>query len=223
MVCTLKSKVLSLVHQKCSSLAHTCTLTTHTHTPTPSPTHMYNTHPYTHTHTHTCTPSLHTCTLTHTHTHSGTTRSPQNGERQGVDYDFVSVEAFKQMEKNGELLESGVYENNYYGTPKPPGDPSSSTSFPAYSRSPASSGYSKEGLLPSDSLSPSTIPQGATGHTAGATGGSVAPPPHIIPKNPGPLPPNWEIAYTENNEKYFIELVLLCVCVSVTEERQACI
>ena len=162
-----------------------------------------------HTLTYTC---VHLHTHTHLHTLPGTTRSPQNGERQGVDYDFVSVEAFKQMEKNGELLESGVYENNYYGTPKPPGDPSSGTSFPAYSRSPASSGYSKEGLLPSDSLSPSTIPQGATGHTAGATGGSVAPPPHIIPKNPGPLPANWEIAYTENNEKYFIELVLLCVC-----------
>ena len=68
MVCALKSKVLSLVHQKYSSLAHTCTLITHTHTPTPSPTHMYNTHPYIPTHTH-AHPHLHMCTLTHTHTH----------------------------------------------------------------------------------------------------------------------------------------------------------
>eukprot|EP00731_Ephydatia_muelleri_P003212 Em0001g3212a len=34
---------------------------------------------------------------------------------------------------------------------------------------------------------------------------SQAQPP--IPRNLGPLPPNWEIAYTENNEKYFIEQV----------------
>ena len=131
-----------------------------------------------------------------------------------MDYNFISVEEFKQKEKNGELLESGVYESNYYGTPKPPADPPSSSNIPAqtYSRSPASSGYTKEGLLPSASLS---MPEEATGHSAGATGGGLTGPPAIVPKNPGPLPPNWEIAYTENNEKYFIELVVLCVCVCV--------
>ena len=46
----------------------------------------------------------------------GTTRQPKEGERQGIDYNFVSVEEFKRTEKNGELLESGVYESNYYGT-----------------------------------------------------------------------------------------------------------
>ena len=71
-----------------------------------------------------------------------TTRKPREDERDGADYNFVSVEHFKKMDKNGELLESGIYENNYYGTPKPPGDPPSQNLLPTYSRSAASSGYS---------------------------------------------------------------------------------
>lgn len=146
--------------------------------------------------------STHTCTFTQ---HTGTTRKPQGGERQGIDYNFISAEEFKRMEKRGELLESGVYEGNYYGTPKPPADPSSSSSFPAYTRSPASSGYSKEGLIPSDSLSPPSRPHVGGNHAATMAVGGGLPFPTMIPKNLGPLPPNWEIAYTENNEKYFIE------------------
>ena len=110
------------------------------------------------------------------------------------------------MEKNGELLESGLYQSNHYGTPKPPGDPSSSANFPAYSRSSVNSGYSKEAMLPSNSLSP---PPGAPGsHGSGGRGGGGGA--GGFPRMPsskllGPLPKNWEIAYTENNEKYFIE------------------
>lgn len=122
-----------------------------------------------------------------------TTRPPHPGERHGVDYNFITVDEFKRMEKSGELLESGVYEGNYYGTPRPPADPPSSDSFPAYSRSPASLGYSKEGVIPT------SAPPGEVGSWRGAA------PPVNIPKNLGPLPANWEIAYTENNEKYFID------------------
>ena len=52
------------------------------------------------------------------------------------------------MDKNGELLESGTYENNYYGTPKPPTDPSSQLVYSAYSRSSANFGYSPRDPLP---------------------------------------------------------------------------
>ena len=129
----------------------------------------------------------------------GTTRNAQPGERHGIDYNFIPVEEFKRMEKSGELLESGVYEGNYYGTPRPPADPPSTSNFPAYSRSPASLGYSKEGMIPSNSLSSSAV------DGWGGGGGGPGAPPANIPKNLGPLPANWEIAYTENNEKYFIE------------------
>ena len=105
------------------------------------------------------------------------------------------------MEKAGELLESGQYQGNLYGTPKPPGDPSSTANFPTYARSSANSGYSKEGVLPSNSLSPPPGPVGASGGRGNVGGYPRLP----SSKNLGPLPKNWEIAYTENNEKYFIE------------------
>ncbi|XP_013871762.1 membrane-associated guanylate kinase, WW and PDZ domain-containing protein 1, partial [Austrofundulus limnaeus] len=52
-----------------------------------------------------------------------TTRSPRDGEVPGVDYNFLSVEDFLQLEESGTLLEIGTYEGNYYGTPKPPKQP----------------------------------------------------------------------------------------------------
>ena len=66
-------------------------------------------------------------------------------------------------------------------------------------RSDPASGYSKEGLLETqDSLtSPAHLPP-YQGSGAAATFSSET------PKALGPLPSNWEIAYTENNEKYFI-------------------
>ena len=96
--------------------------------------------PATHTHTY-----IHTCIHTYTtHMHSplftlyilsltGTTRGPQEGERQGVDYNFISIESFQRMEKNGDLLESGTFQGNFYGTPRPQPNPQA-TSGPTYSR-----------------------------------------------------------------------------------------
>lgn len=50
---------------------------------------------------------------------SVTTRSPRKGEEDGKDYYFVSVNKFRGMEENGELLEwEQVYDNIYYGTLK---------------------------------------------------------------------------------------------------------
>lgn len=40
----------------------------------------------------------------------GTTRQPKEGEVPGVDYNFVTVERFMELEKSGALLESGTYE-----------------------------------------------------------------------------------------------------------------
>ncbi|XP_056280375.1 membrane-associated guanylate kinase, WW and PDZ domain-containing protein 2a isoform X3 [Pseudoliparis swirei] len=53
-----------------------------------------------------------------------TTRQPKEGEVPGVDYNFVTIERFMELEKSGALLESGTYEDNFYGTPKPPAEPS---------------------------------------------------------------------------------------------------
>ncbi|EKK20724.1 Guanylate kinase [Fructilactobacillus florum 8D] len=48
---------------------------------------------------------------------SMTTRTPRSGEQNGVDYYFVSKQAFEEHIKNGEMLEYAKYVDNYYGTP----------------------------------------------------------------------------------------------------------
>ncbi|GAK46927.1 guanylate kinase [Secundilactobacillus oryzae JCM 18671] len=48
---------------------------------------------------------------------SMTTRSPREGERDGIDYFFVSKEQFEDNIQNGKMLEYAKYVYNYYGTP----------------------------------------------------------------------------------------------------------
>lgn len=49
---------------------------------------------------------------------SATTRKPRPGEKDGVDYFYVTTEKFKQMIEADELIEYAQYVENYYGTPK---------------------------------------------------------------------------------------------------------
>lgn len=47
-----------------------------------------------------------------------TTRPMRNGEKDGVDYHFVSQDEFKAMVANGEMLEYAEVFGNFYGTPR---------------------------------------------------------------------------------------------------------
>ena len=47
---------------------------------------------------------------------STTTRAPREGEKDGVDYLFVSKEEFEEDIKNGQFLEWAEVHGNYYGT-----------------------------------------------------------------------------------------------------------
>lgn len=49
---------------------------------------------------------------------SATTRKPRPTEINGENYFFLSEEKFKQMDEDGEFLESAFVHSNYYGTPK---------------------------------------------------------------------------------------------------------
>jgi len=49
---------------------------------------------------------------------SVTTRSPRNGEVEGVDYQFIQEAEFQQMVDNDELLEYATVHGHHYGTPK---------------------------------------------------------------------------------------------------------
>lgn len=51
---------------------------------------------------------------------SATTRQPREGDRDGVDYYFLSEEEFLSKVEKGEFLEYASVHGNYYGTPKPP-------------------------------------------------------------------------------------------------------
>ncbi|MBZ0187562.1 MAG: guanylate kinase [Candidatus Obscuribacterales bacterium] len=49
---------------------------------------------------------------------SVTTRAIRDGEQEGVDYFFRSVEQFQSMVENGEFLESAQFAGHFYGTPE---------------------------------------------------------------------------------------------------------
>ena len=49
---------------------------------------------------------------------SATTRSPREGEKNGVEYFFRTKEEFEKMIAKDELIEYARYVDNYYGTPK---------------------------------------------------------------------------------------------------------
>ena len=48
---------------------------------------------------------------------SATTRPPRAGERQGLDYHFISLEEFHRRVAAGEFIESARVHGNFYGTP----------------------------------------------------------------------------------------------------------
>ena len=51
---------------------------------------------------------------------SATTRAPRPGEVDGQDYCFLTVDAFKRMVTEGEMLEHAHVFGNFYGSPKGP-------------------------------------------------------------------------------------------------------
>nr|XP_022295952.1 membrane-associated guanylate kinase, WW and PDZ domain-containing protein 3-like isoform X10 [Crassostrea virginica] len=134
-----------------------------------------------------------------------TTRQPRPGEVNGVDYTFLSIDEFNQLERSGCLLESGLYDGNHYGTPKPPSEPKG----PALRRS-----TSMGTALP-------TPGDGKRRRNRSNTeGGSARTSPlpfqydgerkksmekMQIDSSLGPLPQHWEKAFTEEGIPYFID------------------
>lgn len=64
-----------------------------------------------------CT-SLRQCAPDLVYSVSATTRSPRQGEVDGVNYFFKTKEQFKDMIQHDQLLEWAEYVGNYYGTPR---------------------------------------------------------------------------------------------------------
>nr|XP_043876310.1 membrane-associated guanylate kinase, WW and PDZ domain-containing protein 2-like isoform X3 [Solea senegalensis] len=158
-----------------------------------------------------------------------------------------------ELEKSGALLESGTYEDNFYGTPKPPAEPSALllnvTDQLLPGARPSSEGKRKRNKSVSNmekaSIEPpeeeeeerpvvngngiAVTPESSEHEDKSAdTSGDGAPqsdpadassetpqddrqsPKTTVPKPEesdelGPLPDNWEMAYTEKGEVYFID------------------
>ncbi|XP_034719897.1 membrane-associated guanylate kinase, WW and PDZ domain-containing protein 2a isoform X5 [Etheostoma cragini] len=182
-----------------------------------------------------------------------TTRQPKEGEVPGVDYNFVTIDRFMELEKSGALLESGTYEDNFYGTPKPPAEPSTlllnvtdqllpgarPTSEGKRKRNKSVSNMEKASIEPPEeeeeerpvvngngvAVTPESSEHGDKSTDASgdiAPQGTLAEAPPEAPKDDGqspkmtlpkpdendelgPLPDNWEMAYTEKGEVYFID------------------
>ncbi|KAI4899729.1 hypothetical protein NFI96_013634 [Prochilodus magdalenae] len=200
-----------------------------------------------------------------------TTRQPKEGEVPGVDYNFVSVDRFMELEKSGALLESGTYEDNFYGTPKPPAEPTpmlfNVTDQLLPGARPSAEGKRKRNKsvsnMEKDSIEPpeeeqeeSPVVNGngiaitpeSSEHEDKSTDASGDVPPQSCPpetptltatdapdeegeapKSPpdsqgnddlGPLPDNWEMAYTEKGEVYFIEHDTININIRGVEERE---
>uniref|UniRef100_A0A8C8VR54 Membrane-associated guanylate kinase, WW and PDZ domain-containing protein 1 n=1 Tax=Pelusios castaneus TaxID=367368 RepID=A0A8C8VR54_9SAUR len=179
-----------------------------------------------------------------------TTRPPREGEVPGVDYNFLTVQEFLELEQSGTLLEVGTYEGNYYGTPKPPSQPVSGKvittdalkNFQSNSkqstpkRTKSYNDMQNAGIVHTENDDEDDVPEMNSSFTADSgdqdehniqsVRETVPPPvnnsitavpttepsqklPQYLPpsaeENLGPLPENWEMAYTENGEVYFID------------------
>uniref|UniRef100_A0A8B9PLW9 Membrane-associated guanylate kinase, WW and PDZ domain-containing protein 2 n=1 Tax=Apteryx owenii TaxID=8824 RepID=A0A8B9PLW9_APTOW len=167
---------------------------------------------------------------------------------------FITVEDFMELEKSGALLESGTYEDNYYGTPKPPAEPAplllNVTDQILPGATPGAEGKRKRNKSVSNmektSIEPPeeeeeerpvvngndmTVTPESSEHEEKSTAvsgevSSTQPcpaPGYTQPEEAkedmdvtkqtkpeenddlGPLPDNWEMAYTEKGEVYFID------------------
>ncbi|XP_010985666.1 membrane-associated guanylate kinase, WW and PDZ domain-containing protein 1 isoform X4 [Camelus dromedarius] len=176
-----------------------------------------------------------------------TTRSPREGEVPGVDYNFLTVKEFLDLEQSGTLLEVGTYEGNYYGTPKPPSQPVSGKVITTDALQSLHSGSKQStpkrtksyndmqnaGIVHAENEEEDDVPEMNSSFTADSgdqeehtlqettllpvNSSIIAAPitdpsqkfPQYLPlsaeDNLGPLPENWEMAYTENGEVYFID------------------
>uniref|UniRef100_A0A8C5HG67 Membrane-associated guanylate kinase, WW and PDZ domain-containing protein 3 n=1 Tax=Gouania willdenowi TaxID=441366 RepID=A0A8C5HG67_GOUWI len=159
-----------------------------------------------------------------------TTRLPRDGEVPGVDYNFISLGDFRILEESGLLLESGTYDGNFYGTPKPPAEPNVvqpdlvdqvlfdedfSGEVPRKRTTSVSKMDRKDSVLPEeedDDESCGNTPIGADWRKAVPSYNQSSSSMDFrtwssLPRDDSlePLPLNWEMAYTETGMVYFID------------------
>ncbi|KAK2850932.1 hypothetical protein Q5P01_007208 [Channa striata] len=163
-----------------------------------------------------------------------TTRQPRDGEISGVDYNFVSIEEFFSLEESGALLESGKFKGNYYGTPRPVhiGPESPPITYQEHRNLLRNFRTRSKSL---SNLEKAVEEGDNSEEDSGLSAGSAGPPPTTLPLSQswesavgaregmenggrgvgrgragrggggGPLPENWELAFSESGEPYYID------------------
>ncbi|XP_043572276.1 membrane-associated guanylate kinase, WW and PDZ domain-containing protein 3a isoform X2 [Chiloscyllium plagiosum] len=154
-----------------------------------------------------------------------TTRPPREGEVPGVDYNFISLEEFKTLEESGALLESGTFDGNFYGTPKPPAEPGpfqqdvvdqvvlddGSEEAQRKRTTSVSMMQRADTMVPDEeedderpTANGTNYPGPGPSHTEGVTEFRYLDP---VTREDlvEPLPNNWEMAYTDSGMIYFID------------------
>ncbi|XP_039298140.1 membrane-associated guanylate kinase, WW and PDZ domain-containing protein 2 [Nilaparvata lugens] len=155
-----------------------------------------------------------------------TTREPREGEVNGVDYTFLTLEQFQQLVASGSLLESGIYEGNHYGTPRPSKEPHGTALQSQNDGSnlsllpgahPSSEGKRRRNRSNVEAMASKSVdvinnkdeipqdidkPAPPNYYLTGDSHSNCSDP---LQLDLGPLPPKWEKAYTDKGEVYFID------------------
>ncbi|KAL3852402.1 hypothetical protein ACJMK2_016053 [Sinanodonta woodiana] len=134
-----------------------------------------------------------------------TTRSPRPGESNGVDYTFLTLEEFQELEKSGALLESGIFDGNHYGTPKPPKEPQGALIHRSSSLGSNLTGEGKRRRNHSNAETPPKSPGPVRKEPPPAPARKKSIERAHSTNDLGPLPSNWEMAYTDDGHVYFID------------------
>uniref|UniRef100_UPI00398F403E membrane-associated guanylate kinase, WW and PDZ domain-containing protein 3a isoform X2 n=1 Tax=Pristiophorus japonicus TaxID=55135 RepID=UPI00398F403E len=152
-----------------------------------------------------------------------TTRPPREGEVPGVDYNFISLEEFKALEASGALLESGTFDGNFYGTPKPPAEPGpfqqdvvdqvvlddGSDEAQRKRATSVSMMQRADTVVPDEEDDDERPTANGTGYPGPSHTEGVPEFRYLDPLTREdlvePLPSNWEMAYTDNGMIYFID------------------
>ncbi|KPP78318.1 Membrane-associated guanylate kinase, WW and PDZ domain-containing protein 3-like, partial [Scleropages formosus] len=150
------------------------------------------------------------------YTDTSTTRQPREGEVPGVDYNFISVAEFRVLEDSGLLLESGTYDDQMLLDEEFEGEVQRkrTTSVSKMERKDSAAPEEED-----DEERPSLL-NGLSEHQDGGPEWRKAVPSYnqsssamdfrmwsSLPRDESqePLPPSWEMAYTETGMVYFID------------------
>lgn len=134
-----------------------------------------------------------------------TTRPARKGEIDGQDYIFLSNQQFLELEQAGHLLEYGVYNGYYYGTPKPPKNNTNLVSLGANGKASDLSSTSTSAVGSSSSTTTATSSSSSSSSNSSSSSASASSSSLQLNTNPN----NLFLYQQQNNQQGKISLLFL--------------